>query len=373
MSRQIALEALNPSYRGERIPVWEAFSGCSREVVQHLTGYDPLAPGGPGIRHIYRTLAEKLDIDVLGSGLPADDAETFDWSDGETIKTNRRGQQCVQWGVFHSRVQEDGRHFLHIPKPATLDEALQFDPLPYFPYSTEDHVEFLTQQFPKMEEAAGDIGLVVPGYYTTAFHWPLAVLGFEMLCEAGLEENDFAELMKRCVEVTKRLVTAWSRVPGVKVFTCHDDLAMSGGLIFHPDWYRRHIIPHYREIFKPLKEAGIQIVFVSDGDCSALMDDIFDAGADGFNFEWLIPLRPLVERHGDKILVGNLNSHTLAAGPIEKIEAEVRECIEVGRHAPRFAINVGGQLTHDISPQHMDAYLNIRNRLCREARRGMSV
>jgi len=369
MSLQLGLEVLNPSYRGERIPVLEHFYCCSREVVRHLTGFDPLAPGGPGLNHIYCTLVEKLEIDLFwGSAVPpTDDTQTFDWSDGETIKTVN-GRTFVQWGVFGTSSQEDGRHFLHIPKPATLDEALQFDPLKYFPETADDYARRFTEEYSHRQVRTGGTGYAIPSHYTTTFHGPLGVLGFEMLCEAGLEEDDFAELVKRFVEISERITSGWSRVPGVKAFILHDDLTISSGPIFHPDWYRRHIFPHYPRIFKPLKDAGIPIIFTSDGNCSMFVDDIFAAGADGLNFEYLVPLRPLVERYGDKILIGNLNSHTLAGGPIEKIEAETRECIEIGKHAPRFVMNVGGGLTHDISVQNMDVYLNLRKRLCREAR-----
>ena len=201
----------------------------------------------------------------------------------------------------------------------------------------------------------------------------MAILGFELLCEAGLEEEDFHALMDRFAEVSLRITTAWSRVRGLKAFICHDDLTMTSGPIFSPDWYRRHIFNHYPSLFAPLKRAGIPVIFTSDGNCSCFVDDIFAAGADGFNFEYTVSLRNLVERHGDKILIGNLCSDTIARGPIEKIEAEVRECIDVGRHAPRFVINVGGGITHDMPVAHLEAYLKIRSRLCREARQGITL
>lgn len=47
----------------------------------------------------------------------------------------------------------------------------------------------------------------------------------------------------------------------------------------------------------------------------------------------------------------------------------MRECIDIGRHAPRFVLNVGGGLTHDMPAHHLEAYLKIRAKLCREARR----
>jgi len=374
MSLQLALDLLQPNCRLERIPVMEHSSACSRQAVTYFTGFDPLAPSSPGLNEIYSKLAEKLEIDLFwGGGPPTDDSETHDWSDGETVKIARNGHSVVQWGIFHAESQEDGRHFLNVPKPASVDEALQFDPLTFFPDTEDEYSARFQAGHDKQKALLGDLGYAIPQHYTTAFHWPLAIFGFELLCEAGLEEEDFHALMERFAEISLRITTAWSRVRGLKAFICHDDLTMTSGPIFAPDWYRRHIFPFYPRIFAPLKNAGVPVIVCSDGNCSCFVDDIFAAGADGLNFEYTVSLRDLVERHGDKILIGNLCSDTIARGPIEKIEAEVRECIDTGRHAPRFVMNVGGGLTHDMPVEHLEAYLKIRSRLCREARRGMKL
>lgn len=68
MSLQLGLELLQPNCRLDRIPVMEHFFGCSREVVTHFTGFDPLASGAPGISEIYRKLAEKLEMDFIWGG-----------------------------------------------------------------------------------------------------------------------------------------------------------------------------------------------------------------------------------------------------------------------------------------------------------------
>ena len=370
MPLELALHVLNPAYRGERIPVMEHFIATSREAVRHFTGFDPISPGGPGLNAIYRALAVKYEIDLFWGGGPvADDHETYDWSDGQTVKMTSEGHPAVQWGVFHVVSQEDGRHFLHVPKPASVDEALQFDPLRIFPETEDEYAARFQAEHDRLQAQAGGTGYTIPHHYTTAFHWPLAIFGFELLCEVGLEEKDFSELMERFVEISKRITRAWARVDGLKAFICHDDLTMTSGPIFHPDWYRRHVFPHYPAIFAPFKEKGIPLIFTSDGNCSCFVDDIFGSGADGLNFEYLVSLRDLVERHGDKILIGNLCSEVIASGPVERIEAEVRQCVETGKHAPRFVMNVGGGLTHDMSVEHLEAYLKIRSRLCREARR----
>ena len=368
VSEDLGRAVLAPDYSGLRIPVMEHLWGLSREAIQHFTGIDPIAQR-QRIREAFLRLIELFEVDLLGGGgIPDESAEVFDWSDGRTFSVNASGDRVVQWGVFGASAQEDGRHFLHIPRSESVDEALDFQPLDYFPLTVERYRVEFQQSYDKMIADAGGACLPLPHHYTTCFHWPLGVFGFELLCEAGMEEDRFAALIERFVEITVRVTTAWSQVRGLAGFILHDDLTTSAGPIFSPDWYRRHIFPHYPRIFAPLREAGIPIIFTSDGDCTEFADDIFEAGADGLNFEHLVDLGRLVRDHPDKILIGNINSRALAAGPIEQIEHEARQCIEIGSRARRFVVNAGGQLTHDIPIDHLEAYLSVRRRQARETR-----
>jgi hypothetical protein len=349
-----------------RLPVMEHLAGISRQAIVHFTGIDPVAEPAR-LNDAFRALAMVFEVDLLwGGGLPDVGRDIYDWSDGQRVKHNRRGEAVVQWGIFGAAHQEDGRHFTHVPKPASVEDALNFDPLIHFPKTVEEYRIQFTADYEKMLRSCGDICLPIPHHYTTAFHWPLALFGFEMLCEVGMEEDRFDVLMQRFAEISLRITTAWSQVPGVKGFILHDDLAMTGGPIFAPGWYDKHIFSLYPRIFEPLKQAGIPIVFTSDGNINKLVDGIFAAGADGLNFEYMVDIAYLVEHYGDKILIGNMNSHLLAAGPRDVITHEVQRCLEVGCRAPRFVVNVGGQITHDIPVEHLEHYLSIRKQLSRQ-------
>jgi hypothetical protein len=365
MSYQAGVDALRGVRSAGRLPVMEHPRGISRAAITHFTGIDPLIEPHR-LNEAFRKLAEVFEIDLLwGGGLPDDPTSIIDWTDGQTVKQNRAGLDCVQWGIFGTVHQEDGRHFNHIPKPASVDEALALEPLELFPETVEQYHERFTRSYQQMLASVGDVACPVPHHYTTAFHWCLGILGFELFCMVGMEEQRFAALMDKFAQVTRRITTAWSRVDGVQAFICHDDLTMTSGPVFPPDWYRRFIFPHYRSIFAPLREAGIPVIFTSDGDCSVFVDDIFDAGADGLNFEYLVDLPPLVERHADKILIGNMNSATIARGTKQQIADEVERCLAAGSRAPRFVVNIGGQLTHDVPVDNLEYYLNVRKRLSR--------
>lgn len=366
MSKQKGEDLLAGKLSTGRLPVMEHMAGISREAIVHFTGIDPVVEPSR-LNEAFRTLAEVFEIDLLwGGGLPEAGRDIYDWADGQHVKRNSRGEEVAQWGIFGAAHQEDGRHFTHIPKPASIDEALNFDPLVYFPKTVEAYQGEFTVQYENMLKSCGDLCLPLPHHYTTAFHWPLAIFGFEMLCEAGMEEQRFDGLMQRFAEVSLRITTAWSQVHGLKGFILHDDLAMTGGPIFAPTWYEQHIFPLYPRIFAPLKQADVPIVFTSDGNINSLVDGIFAAGADGLNFEYMVNLEYLVENYADRILIGNMNSHLLAAGPFDAITSQVQRSLQVGVRAPKYVINVGGQITHDIPVEHLEHYLNIRKQLSRQ-------
>jgi hypothetical protein len=370
MSRTLGLTVLRDDYHGTRIPIMEHIGGLSRQAIRHFSGIDPLMEPRR-LNEAFTRIAEIFEVDLLwGGGLPhqMEQREIFDWSDGLTARRNRAGMDVVQWGIFGATHQEDGRHFMHIPKPKSVDEALDFEPLRYFPQTVEEYRAQFEKSYAHMQMTCGATCYPIPHHYTTAFHWPLAIFGFELLCEAGMEEKRFALLMERFAEISTRITTAWSQVPNLHAFILHDDLTMTSGPLFAPAWYRRHIFVHYPQIFAPLRAKNIPIIFTSDGNCTAFVDDIFAAGAEGLNFEYLVDLEMLVSTYPDKILIGNLNSSTLAQGPPAAIRHELERCIKIGSRARRFVLNVGGQLTHDIPVEHLEIYLNMRRDLCRGAR-----
>ena len=130
----------------------------------------------------------------------------------------------------------------------------------------------------------------------------------------------------------------------------YDDMGSNLGPMFSPRSFERVFLPAYRHMISAYKRAGARYVFLhSDGDIRAILDMLIDAGIDG--------LHPLERRaHMDiaqlrrqypwLILAGGMdNTHTLLNGPIEKIESEAREIIDLGRDG---GVIIG---THSISPE----------------------
>ena len=164
----------------------------------------------------------------------------------------------------------------------------------------------------------------------------IAAVGVEALSRSGLQEN------------------------GIWIF---DDMGTNKGPFFSPDTFEKVLLPGYRHMVKTYREAGARYVLLhSDGDIRPILDMLIDAGIEGLN--------PLEKRAGMAmteirkkyprlILTGGMdNTNTLVNGPVEKIEKEAREIIDLGKEG---GIVIG---THSISPEISLAHFKAYRRIC---------
>jgi len=130
----------------------------------------------------------------------------------------------------------------------------------------------------------------------------------------------------------------------------YDDMAYNDGPMFSPASFEKVFLPAYRRMIESYKQAGAKHVFLhSDGDIRPILDMLVDAGIDGLNpLERRAGMSPATIRklYPHLILTGGMcNTDTLVNGPAEKIRAEAREIIDLGRCG---GVVIG---THSISPE----------------------
>ena len=148
---------------------------------------------------------------------------------------------------------------------------------------------------------------------------------------------------------------------GIWIF---DDLAYNTNPMFSPESFERIFLPAYRRMIAAYKQAGARYVFLhSDGNIWPLLDMLIDAGIDGLNpLERRAGMHPalLRARYPRLILAGGMcNSDTLINGPLEKVEAEARELIDIGRDG---GVIIG---THSLSPEVRLEYLAAYDHVCK--------
>ncbi|HIE08563.1 MAG TPA: hypothetical protein EYP65_01795, partial [Armatimonadetes bacterium] len=295
--KAVRLEATDIVPRAE----WPAFS---REVMRALTGLSKTSSGG---RHI--ALA------------------CWKWT-----RRKKKDKGASEWGWGQTGWAKHGAtHGAGYFKD--VGDVVKFKPEKLEHRTEEELAEEFERMFKEAQERVGDKAIILPSHYHTCFHYGLAYFG----C-----------ILERLADLSKRVFRAWAKVLGIHAFISHDDIATTKGPAFHPDWLRENVLVHYPRIWRLLKERGVKIIFCSDGNITPLLDDLAEAGADGFIIERYVPLESIVERFGGrKLIFGNVDERVLTFGTPEDVWREVERCLKVGGGRPGHVLNAC-HLLHNI-------------------------
>jgi hypothetical protein len=119
--------------------------------------------------------------------------------------------------------------------------------------------------------------------------------------------------------------------PFPAVMLC-DDLAFKSGTIVSPEWLRREYFPRLTRLIAAFKRRGKRVIFHSDGNLNAVVDDLVAAGIDGLNpIETAsgMDLADLHRRHPKLVLIGGIPvTDVLAIGTPDTVRDAVVRAIE---------------------------------------------
>jgi uroporphyrinogen-III decarboxylase len=125
----------------------------------------------------------------------------------------------------------------------------------------------------------------------------------------------------------------------------HDDIVWTSGPIFHPEWYRTYVFPNYRRLLAPLLDAGKKIIYTSDANYTAFIDDIVACGVHCLVMEPTTDMAYVAERYGRQVaFVGNADTRILLSGTRPQIRREVERCMAIGKNCPGFFLAVGNHI-----------------------------
>lgn len=197
------------------------------------------------------------------------------------------------------------------------------------------------------------------GFYNTLISGAIQAFGWEMLLEAAADQQRFEPVLDSIYRISKHHLEAWART-SAPVFISHDDFVWSEGSFMAPDFYRRVVIPRYAELWKPLRNAGKKVLFCSDGNWIEFLDDIALAGADGFIFEPMMPLEPVVDRYGKThvIVSSKVDCRTLTFSSKADIAAEVDASLALARRCRGFMFAVGNHIPSNVPVENALFYFH---------------
>ena len=114
-----------------------------------------------------------------------------------------------------------------------------------------------------------------------------------------------------------------------------------------------------------LGDAGKRVLFCSDGNFDAFVDDIAATGVHGFVFEPLTDLDVIVEKYGQThVIVGNADTRVLLTGTQDDVRAEVERCMSRGRDCPGFFMAVGNHIPPNTPVENALYYNQVYEELC---------
>ncbi len=127
-----------------------------------------------------------------------------------------------------------------------------------------------------------------------------------------------------------------------------EDLGMQQGPMVSPAHFRKYILPSYRTLVAPAKEAGCIIHMHSDGDIRALAGDLIDAGIEVMNIQDLVNGIDWMEENLKGQVCIDLDidrQHITRFGTPEEIHSHIRDAVH------RLGSREGGlMLKHGLFP-----------------------
>jgi hypothetical protein len=318
--------------------------------IKDVTGVDPYDFPEEAVVALLR----ELDIDWYG-GIPK---HSVRFAKNETKKDMGGGRFVSEWGFTGSGWSME-------PPFHTYEEVLSYNPLEKSTAQARKEGHRRTVEHIMASNAmVGPISLILPSYYTTLFQSFIMTFGWAMFLEtAAAEPERFKRLLDWYTQISMEYTAYYAENCELPVFFAHDDLALTRGLVFRPNWYRENIFPNYERIFEPLKKAGKKIVFVSDGNYSELIDDLIAVGVDGLMIDQYVNLERLMKRYGGSIaVVGNADVAPLTFGTPVDVRNEVKKCMDAAKNYPGYIIRCHGDLPQNIPMENMYAYFEA----CRE-------
>ena len=152
------------------------------------------------------------------------------------------------------------------------------------------------------------------------------LMGGEFFYRSLLQNPDFtSKMFSRVGEMQYNLISRILTYDIVGALRSNDDIAYNAGTLVSPKLLRQYVFPWLKRIGDLCKQKDIPLIFHSDGNLTAVVDDIVAAGVNGLH-----PIQPdamdiisLKKNYGNKLcLLGNIDMDIMTRGT-EKDVAEL--------------------------------------------------
>jgi hypothetical protein len=337
MSRQIALDTINlkPTPRL-----------AHTEYVSHDT--------------LLRKVSGREELDDETWRIFMDDWEfDFIWTiDDGPVPWGERGRVTDMGHAVYTEDARDMSENLECPFESP-EEVLEFNAVKE--YGLPDFGE-LVKYYQETWEKKQDFNpnqLVTGGYYKTLISGATESFGWDMELMAAADQERFAKVLESFAELTMHHNKAWAETD-IEVFIQHDDMVWTDGPFMSPDFYRKVIFPIYKKLWEPLHKAGKKVLYCCDGTFDMFIDDIIEAGADGFIFEPSNNFDLFVEKCGKThCLVGSkVDCRTMAFDGWEAVKKQMDETFALKDKMNGHMWAVGNHIPFNVPVEIAEQYID---------------
>jgi uroporphyrinogen decarboxylase len=149
---------------------------------------------------------------------------------------------------------------------------------------------------------------------------------------------------------------------GVDAFSISDDWGGTRALLMSPTHLREFFIPPFRKLVQGLKSLGKPVIMHNDGQIRDVLDDLVGTGINGFHpVERAAGMDLVKVKHnyaGRLCPIGNVdNKITMSTGTPEQVEAEVRECLAIGKPGGGYILSTDHSIHDGMPYENVMAYL----------------
>jgi hypothetical protein len=326
------------------------------DFVSKVSGLDPFKHPDLALSKTY----EKLDLDMVWF--------TYDplhpWE-----LARRRGDRFAVRADSWSKAFPTTWH--EVFKVKSVDDVLEFDPFEAWRIPSLDELRDHLQEVHGRVQSIYKSQLVPGGMYLTCFMWLVMAFGLEWTVKAAYRDpKQFERLLNKFGELSLLHAKAWAQID-IKAFISHDDICSTQGPFFPPSWMRKHLFPWYKRLWSELKSKGIIVLFCTDGNMTPIVDDIAEAGADGFIIEECCDLKYIAEKYGnEKVIVGGVDIGVLTYGGVNAVVKEVERCLSIAGSYPGYFLNVSGSIPDNVPIVNLETYFKVASKYRRRPFKG---
>ena len=301
----------------------------------------------------------------LGLGIPETDEPRPRPTLDLTGQSSNAERHTVRWGEGETATWDHGEIFFHSPEdvfafsPLEKGDFSDFNVVEAADFSSEEIVyERYRSRYPaELGDRAPEGSSASTGFYNTMFMWPLLTFGWELFLECCLDPR-FERVMDEFAEINRRVFRTFARLP-VNFVVCHDDIVMSRGPVCSPQWMHKYIFPRYEEFWGIVRDAGKEVIFMSDGNMTEYADDVMACGARGIISEPYTDYKSIARRHDNPFLAGEGDNRVLTRNDPGEIRRMVESMVETAKMTGGYMMCIGNHIPWNVHPEGIKWYLDL--------------